>query len=897
MTRDITLSSLAAILSAIFLAPIIVAAPYITPEQWDNIQPSPSQRIFLPAVDYALIRAKCQTLTDEGYAYLAEYIQICDFLAAWQVPDTASPNYGGMIEGESGGLANIIQTDNTQEAIRVWSRYARITGDSDRYQANIAAAWTYTLNFPAYSEEGETDYYRVHNCGWGLVAQMEYFDVYEDTAYIEYADSCAEYVVNHPLSFTQGAPFYQQLHPLVTGWAAGALYQYGQYVSNQTYIDTALVFGERVKEWIETDPNRLANNELWAMSGGTAMWGVIESVFQEDSLAGTAWLEQYLPFMDVYAGPGEWNNSWNIWYSHAHRAAYDLLGDSLYQYYAVFLVDTLLIQDTDNDGGIPAGSADPDTMDQTWVSCYTDYMGIEKIISTLPQYDAGIIAFHQPQAGVPIEFPAEVEIAVLAVNFGSQILEEVSVSAQISPDYTGAGTASLLAAGIDTVNLSPLWLPPDTGYYTISSYTTLPGDMNTANDTLSIQVEIRGSGTLSGALTDAGTGEGLDCQLNLYHQEVSDFIPYAQTSTQMPAGVYSLELMAGEYRIEVHPQIPYNIIDFFPVAVIAGQSNEFDMNLTPAPLLLVDDDGIGWYEEYLIEPLQNLGLEHYYWEYAESGALSGRAALFPFCVWITGKESTGTLLDTDKDELADFLQSGGNLLLTGQNIGDDLGTGDPFMNEFLKADHQFDNVNQFLLDGEDGHPISNSTSLFLIGSPGAGNQNSPASCLPLTGGEPVYNYQNPPYPIGAVSCESPEYGYKSIYFSFGVEAISGLMNTTNLQGLFYSIFQWWEFPTEVALEKPDIVPAFRLHPPYPNPCNPAARITYTVPSPGFTELAVYNLLGQRVDLLWSGYQPPGEYTYIWNSASHSGNTTSSGVYYCRLSYQGGARVQPLILLK
>ena len=99
---------------------------------------------------------------------------------------------------------------------------------------------------------------------------------------------------------------------------------------------------------------------------------------------------------------------------------------------------------------------------------------------------------------------------------------------------------------------------------------------------------------------------------------------------------------------------------------------------------------------------------------------SGGAALFPICVWITGRESTGTLLDTDKDELTAFLQTGGNLLLTGQNIGDDLGTGDPFMNDYLKADHHLDNVNQFLLDGEAGHPISSNTTLFLIGSPGAG---------------------------------------------------------------------------------------------------------------------------------------------------------------------------------
>ena len=723
---------------------------------------------------------------------------------------------------------------------------------------------------------------------------MEYLEIYGDSSFCQYTDSCADFMITHPLSFTQGLPFYQQLHPLVTGWAAGTLYQYGQFTGNQTYIDTSLIFGERVKEWIEADPNRLNNNELWAMSGGTAMWGVIESVFQDDSLAGVAWLQQYLPYMDVYAGPGEWNNSWNIWYSHAHRAAYDVLGDSLYQYYAVFLVDTLLSQDTDNDGGIPAGSADPDTMDQTWVSCYTDYMGIEKIISNLPQLDAGVICFVQPQSGIPVQFPADIAISLLAANYGSEILDEVTVNALISPDYSGSGTAYLTVSAMDTVDIEPAWTPPDTGFYTITTYTSLTGDMNPANDTASIIVEIRGCGVLTGTVTDGQSGQGLECLLLFYHQEVSDEEPFAQIYSQLPSGEYSLDLMAGEYRIEVFPQIPYNIIDFFPVQVSAGQVNQFDMTLYPAPLLLVDDDESAWYEEYYITPLVELGVEHYLWDYSSQGALDGNAALFPMCIWFTGKDSTATLFQEDKDELSAFLQNGGNLILSGQNIGDDLGFADPFLNDYLKVEHESDNVNQYLLDGVEGNSISQGTSLFLIGSGGAGNQTSPSSCIPLPGAQTVYIYQNPPHPIGAILYESPEYDYKSIYFSFGIEGISGLMNTNDLQGLLYNIFQWWQYPTETAYSENSAVPEFQLFPPFPNPCNPAAKVTYHIPQAGYTELGIYNILGQQVALIWSGQQLPGTHAFIFNG---QGFSLPSGVYYCRLISGSNCQVQPLIILK
>jgi hypothetical protein len=267
------------------------------------------------------------------------------------------------------------------------------------------------------------------------------------------------------------------------------------------------------------------------------------------------------------------------------------VGDSLYQYYAVTLVDTILEQDTDNDGGVPAGSVDPDTMDQTWISCYTDYMGIEKILWTLPQYDAGVVEFVSPQTGIPIVFGSTVPISVIVANFGELILDSVNVMAQIAPNFSGNGIAILSSFAQDTVELTPYWTPADTGYHTIFAYTSLPQDQNPGNDTASVEVEIRGSGTLAGTVTDGETGCGLFCQINFYHQEVSNITPYAQTLTQMPDGNYTLDLMAGEYRAEVEPQIPYNVKDFASAVVQAGVVNDFNMTLTPAPVLLVDDDG------------------------------------------------------------------------------------------------------------------------------------------------------------------------------------------------------------------------------------------------------------------------------------------------------------------
>jgi len=879
------------LISTLLITAAIFATPYITPEQWRELYTA--SHIVTPpvSIDQADLKDRLAQLQDQGFAYLFEYIQICDFLDFWQVADTNSINFGGMIEGETGDLVNIIQTDNTQESIRVWSHYAALTGDPERYRQNIADAWTYTMNFPAYSEEGETDYYRVHNCGWGLVAQIEFETVFNDSTYRQYADSSAEYIVAHPLSFTQGDPYYQQLHPLVTGWAAGTLYQYGLYRSNPAFVTAALNYGQAVKTWIEANPYRLSQNEVWAMSGGTAMWGVVNSLFRDDSTGSAAWLAQYLPYMDTYSGPGQWNNSWNIWYAHAYYGVYDITGDSLEFANGVFLTDTLLHQDTDNDGGVPAGSADPDSMDQTWISCYTDYMGIANILNLLPQIDVGVSAFINPPATLPISLDQSLLLTVQVSNFGQSVIASAQVTVSIPPVFTATGEAQLLPAASGVAALSPAWQPPDTGFFTLTACTSYPGDENSANDTLSMNIEVRGSGTLFGTVSDANSGQTLPCSLYFYHQEISDSLPYASYNTEN--GNYSLSLMAGIYRIEILPSIPYNIRNFISPPVFYNTQNSFDIQLTPAVVLLVDDDGADWLEIYYYTPLQELNVDYYYWDTSESGSLNGELSLFPACIWFTGDESAQTLTAEEKNELTQFLLDGGCLLLTGQNIGDDLGSGDPFMNQYLKADHYQDDVNQYFLDGVPGQNFFENTTLFLIGSPGAGNQDSPASCINLPGGEAIYRYQNAPNPAAAVACQSSVYGYKSLYFSFGLEGISGLVNTTTRAGLLQNIFAWWGFTLEKDVNLYLTPETFILHPPYPNPFNSSVRIAYSLPAETYTDLTVYNLRGQEVARLWAGRQSSGNYSYNWNAAADN----TSGIYFCRLQTSDQSYIRKLILLK
>jgi len=79
-----------------------------------------------------------------------------------------------------------------------------------------------------------------------------------------------------------------------------------------------------------------------------------------------------------------------------------------------------------------------------------------------------------------------------------------------------------------------------------------------------------------------------------------------------------------------------------------------------------------------------------------------------------------------------------------------------------------------------------------------------------------------------------------------------------------------------------VVPeAFALGHNYPNPFNPVTHITYKLPHDAKVELAIFNLLGQRVETLVNGRQSAGSYTITWNVSQGA-----SGVYFYTLVADG-----------
>jgi hypothetical protein len=99
--------------------------------------------------------------------------------------------------------------------------------------------------------------------------------------------------------------------------------------------------------------------------------------------------------------------------------------------------------------------------------------------------------------------------------------------------------------------------------------------------------------------------------------------------------------------------------------------------------------------------------------------------------------------------------------------------------------------------------------------------------------------------------------------------------------------------TRTGVERIAEVPsAFRLDQNYPNPFNPETQIRFEILKPGPVKLAVYDLTGKEVAILFDGMKQPGTYSMILNAKD-----LTSGMYLCRLQSAGFTTTRKITILK
>jgi uncharacterized repeat protein (TIGR03806 family) len=99
-------------------------------------------------------------------------------------------------------------------------------------------------------------------------------------------------------------------------------------------------------------------------------------------------------------------------------------------------------------------------------------------------------------------------------------------------------------------------------------------------------------------------------------------------------------------------------------------------------------------------------------------------------------------------------------------------------------------------------------------------------------------------------------------------------------------------PTSISVDAAATPSSFHLEQNFPNPFNPLTTIRFTLSHPSHIRLELFDLLGQRLDLLTDGFLRAGPHQILFNAAH-----LSSGVYIYRLTSDSEERTLKMLLLK
>ncbi|HIQ04088.1 MAG TPA: hypothetical protein EYH31_00145, partial [Anaerolineae bacterium] len=269
-------------------------------------------------------------------------------------------------------------------------------------------------------------------------------------------------------------------------------------------------------------------------------------------------------------------------------------------------------------------------------------------------------------------------------------------------------------------------------------------------------------GRVAGHLLAQGIGEPLTGTVTVQG-------PGWHTSSEPSTGAYTLTLPAGTYTL-VASASGYASRAVSGVVVSDGVTTPLDFYLTASPpLLLVDDDGGAKYESYYTATLDALG--EVYDVYTVAAGTDGPPLdkLSDYCgvLWFTGDDNTTTLTTADQTNLATYLDAGGKLFLSGQDVDDDIWN-DPgdFLQNHLHArkNHSY-GITTHSLQGLD---LMSGLNLTIAGGDGANNQTRHSDLFNQGGSVGIFDYEGS-YTYGGVAYQGV---YDVVYLSFGFEGIS-----------------------------------------------------------------------------------------------------------------------------
>jgi hypothetical protein len=324
------------------------------------------------------------------------------------------------------------------------------------------------------------------------------------------------------------------------------------------------------------------------------------------------------------------------------------------------------------------------------------------------------------------------------------------------------------------------------------------------------------------------------------------------------------------YMCTLNLQITADSLNFYEyIQILVG---------TP-PVLVIDDDESATYETYVTAALERLSIP---FNLLESEDISSDSSLsrYRVLIWLTG-DNPFPLDSINITALSAYLDSGGRLLMTGQDVEGCQNAA--FFNNYLRASVVDSSAYRIRVDGVDGDTISDGLTFLIAGAPGANNQTSPTIISPLAGADSIFSYR-----LGGCCGVKYDNVFKIVYMSYGFEAIATLALADTVMR---RILEWFDIPLgieEIAAwhDAPKMTMSLQVS---PNPFTSLTDIRYQMTDDGQktmesnVNLRIYDVSGRLVkDFALSsviGHQS----SVAWDGTDQANRQLGNGVYFVNLS--------------
>ncbi len=292
---------------------------------------------------------------------------------------------------------------------------------------------------------------------------------------------------------------------------------------------------------------------------------------------------------------------------------------------------------------------------------------------------------------------------------------------------------------------------------------------------------------------------------------------------------------------------------------------------------------------------------------SNESVIDGDVALndYDIVLWLLGDESASdeTFSASEQTLVAEFLQNGGKLFVSGAKIAYDLdGPYGPtqsdrdFLHHFLKTRYGGDAGSEFTVTGDPGTVFFDVSLWYGVTGEGSPYAVDSSDALIAEGGSTiVLHYGDPANPVAA------GLGYKGLFpggSSPGGVVVNGfpfetITTRAGRDTLMRRVYQFFDQLTAMRIPPLDGMPQrFALDQNFPNPFNPSTTIRFSVAAHRRVTLTVYDVLGREVASLIDEEKEPGTYAVRWDAAN-----AASGVYWYRMTAGEISLVRPLMVVK